>query len=36
MKPLLRSYDLIKPYRSGKAQLIGDYRNAWRDQVRRK
>jgi len=37
MKPLYGSYDLIKPVSIGeKRKLIGDYRNAWRDQVRRK
>jgi putative spermidine/putrescine transport system substrate-binding protein len=37
MKPLYGSYDLIKPISiADKRKLIGDYRNAWRDQIRRK
>ncbi len=37
MKPLHGSYDLIKSVSIGeKAAMIGNYRNAWRDQVRRK
>jgi putative spermidine/putrescine transport system substrate-binding protein len=37
MKPLYGSYDLIKPVSiAEKRKMIGDYRTAWRDQIRRK
>lgn len=37
MKPLHGSYDLIKSVSiAEKRAMIGDYRNAWRDQIRRK
>ena len=37
MKPLFGSYDLIKPVSiADKRSVIGNYRTAWRDQIRRK
>ena len=36
MKPLHGTYDLIKPVSIGeKRAIIGAYRTAWRDQIRR-
>jgi putative spermidine/putrescine transport system substrate-binding protein len=36
MKPLYGTYDLVKPVSIGeKRAMIGDYRTAWRDQIRR-
>jgi hypothetical protein len=36
MKPLYGTYDLIKPVSiADKRAIIGDYRTAWRDQIRR-
>ena len=36
MKPLHGTYDLIKPVSiAEKRSIIGNYRNAWRDQIRR-
>jgi len=36
MKPLYGTYDLIKAVSIGeKRAIIGDYRTAWRDQIRR-
>ena len=37
MKPLYGTYDLIKPVSiAEKRGMIGEYRTAWRDQIRRK